>query len=282
SSAGSSVDRSSASPDASPDAGASDADLIRGELGDLLFQVNFLACVAEESGAYDLGHVAAGIREKLVRRHPHIFGEAEANTPDDVRRTWDDIKRNTEGRIGIFHEVPQALSAALFAQKLQQRAATVGFDWREAADVFDKIREELDELEEAVRAHRGTADGRAGVPADAAASGRGPAAALGGFDASAGHERELRDRVEAEVGDLLFASVNLARKLKVDPELALRGAAHRFRARVEAAAGLAGVQGSRFEDMDLEEQETYYQRAKKGIKDGRGAPADGTQGSVGP
>ena len=127
------------------------ADLVCGELGDLLFQVYFLACVAEEAGWYDLGHVAAGIREKLVRRHPHIFGDAEADTPDEVRRTWDDIKRHTEGREGIFHEVPQALSAALFAQKLQQRAATVGFDWREAVDVFDKIREELDELEEAVR-----------------------------------------------------------------------------------------------------------------------------------
>src|SRR5665648_14606 len=107
------------------------ANLVCGELGDLLFQVYFLACVAEEAGWYDLGHVAAGIREKLVRRHPHIFGDAEAETPDEVRRTWDDIKRHTEGREGIFHEVPQALSAPLFAQKLQQRAATVGFDWRE-------------------------------------------------------------------------------------------------------------------------------------------------------
>jgi MazG family protein len=217
--------------------------LVRGELGDLLFQVYFLACVAEENGWYDLGHVADGIHAKLVRRHPHIFGEAEADTPDDVRRTWDDIKRHTEGREGIFHEVPKALSAALFAQKVQQRAAAVGFDWREAVDVVDKIREEVAELEVAM------------------------------LEASA-------EEVESEVGDLLFAVVNLSRKLKMDPELALRAATHRFQQRVEEAAGLAAVQGERFEDMDLDEQETYYQKAKKQIQWRRTAPEDGTQGSV--
>ena len=257
-----------------------DANLVRGELGDLLFQVYFLACVAEESGWYDLGHVAAGIHEKLVRRHPHIFGEAEADTPDDVRRTWDDIKRHTEGREGIFHEVPHALSATLFAQKLQQRAATVGFDWREAVDVFGKIREELDELEEAVRT---SAAVEAGVPTQASElpAERGAGAQSDALAAEAPVVETPRERVEAEVGDLLFAAVNLARKLKVDPELALRGASHRFRARVEAAAGLAAGQGSRFEDMDLEEQESYYQRAKRHIQSGRGARGDGTQGSVG-
>ncbi|MHB0980438.1 MAG: nucleoside triphosphate pyrophosphohydrolase [Thermoleophilia bacterium] len=201
---------------------------VRGELGDLLFQVYFLARVAEDEGWYHLGDVAAGIREKLVRRHPHIFGEAEAETPDDVRRTWDDIKRHTEGREGIFHEVPSALSATLYAQKVQQRAATVGFDWREAADVFDKIREETKELEEALSVSP--------------------------------------EALRAEVGDLLFAVVNLARKLKIDPELELRASSHRFQERVEGAAALAVAEGARFEDMDLETQETYYQRAKKNME----------------
>jgi XTP/dITP diphosphohydrolase/tetrapyrrole methylase family protein/MazG family protein/ATP diphosphatase len=201
---------------------------VRGELGDLLFQVYFLARVAEDEGWYHLGDVAAGIREKLVRRHPHIFGEAEAETPDDVRRTWDDIKRHTEGREGIFHEVPSALSATLYAQKVQQRAATVGFDWREAADVFDKIREETEELEEALSVSP--------------------------------------EALRAEVGDLLFAVVNLARKLKIDPELELRASSHRFQERVEGAAALAVAEGARFEDMDLETQETYYQRAKKNME----------------
>jgi MazG family protein len=201
---------------------------VRGELGDLLFQVYFLARVAEDEGWYHLGDVAAGIREKLVRRHPHIFGEAEAETPDEVRRTWDDIKRHTEGREGIFHEVPNALPAALYAQKVQQRAATVGFDWREAADVFDKIREETEELEQA----------------------------LGGPP----------EELSAEVGDLLFAVVNLARKLKIDPELELRATSQRFQQRVEGAAAIAAAEGGRFEDMDLETQETYYQRAKKSME----------------
>ncbi len=215
-----------AAPDPGPTSSAHSQ--VRGELGDLLFQVYFLARVAEDEGWYHLGDVAAGIREKLVRRHPHIFGEAEAETPDDVRRTWDDIKRHTEGREGIFHEVPSALSAALYAQKVQQRAATVGFDWREAAEVFDKIREETEELEQAL----------------------------------AGTSEEL----SAEVGDLLFAVVNLARKLKIDPELELRAASHRFQGRVEGAAAIAAADGGRFEDMDLETQETYYQRAKKGME----------------
>jgi MazG family protein len=200
---------------------------VRAELGDLLFQVYFLAAVAEEAGLYDLGQVAADIHEKLVRRHPHIFGEAEAETPDQVRRTWDAIKREAEGREGIFHEVPATFPATLFAQKLQQRAAAVGFDWEHAPEVLEKVKEETAELERE-------------LTAEAAPK-----------------------RVEEEIGDLLFAVVNLARKLRVDPELALRRAALRFKERVEAAAAAAGAAGLVFEEMGLEEQEAYYQLAKK-------------------
>ncbi len=242
---------------------------VRSELGDLLFQVYFLAQVAEEAGWYDLGHVAAGIRDKLVRRHPHIFAEARADTPAEVRRAWDDIKRHTEGREGIFHEVPQALSAALYAQKLQQRAATVGFDWREAADVFAKIREEADELEQALDAASEGGERRASLGSRSGASGTDP-------------------RVAAEVGDLLFSVVNLARKLAVDPELELRAAARRFMQRVQQAAEMAGAEGARFEAMDLETQETYYQRAKAVTGAGSAAAEpsprnendDGTEGAT--
>ena len=198
-----------------------------GELGDLLFQVYFLACVAEEQGLYDLGDVAVGIQAKLIRRHPHIFGDANADTPEEVRKTWDAIKRDAEGREGIFHDVPEAFPSTLLAQKLQQRAAAVGFDWEHTPDILDKIKEETGEVEQELTT---------------------------GGD---------RDRLAEEVGDLLFAVVNLARRSRVDPELALRGAALRFRERVEAAARAAGDEGLMFEKMGLDEQEVYYQRAKK-------------------
>jgi ATP diphosphatase len=198
-----------------------------GELGDLLYQAFFLACVAEEQGLYDLGDVAAGISAKLVRRHPHIFGEAKTVTPEEVGETWDAIKRDSEGREGIFHDIPNSFPSTLLAQKLQQRAAAVGFDWQRAEEVIAKVKEEMAEVEEELA--RDATD----------------------------------DALLDEVGDLMFAVVNLGRKLKVDPELALRRSALRFRARVERAAEIAGAQGVGFEGLALDEQEAYYQLAKK-------------------
>lgn len=198
-----------------------------GELGDLLFQVYFLAQLAEEQGLYDLGDVAAGIAAKLVRRHPHVFGEGKAESPEEVRGTWEAIKRGSEGREGIFHDIPDTFPSTLLAQKLQQRAAAVGFDWTRAQDVMAKVREETAEIEEELD--------------------NGPSV----------------EGLADEVGDLLFAVVNLARKLKVDPELALRRAAQRFRERVETAAALATAEGREFEGLSLEDQEVYYRRAKE-------------------
>jgi MazG family protein len=209
-------------------------DAVKGELGDLLFQVYFMSAVAEEQGLYDLGDVAAGIHAKLVRRHPHIFGEGQAETAEDVKRTWDVIKKVSEGREGIFHDVPASFPATLLAQKLQQRAAAVGFDWEQAVDVMAKVEEETEEIAEEMAAEQ----------------------------AGTGDPQRLAD----EVGDLLFSVINLSRKLKVDPELALRRSALRFRERVEAAAATATEDGHVFEDMKLQEQESYYQRAKDSLK----------------
>lgn len=127
-----------------------------GELGDVLFQVYFLSLLLEERRAGDLGSVAARIQHKLVRRHPHIFADAVAETPAEVRGRWESIKREQEGREGIFHDVPASLSALLYARKLQRRAAEVGFDWDTAQEAFGKIAEEHAELAEALAAH-GTA-----------------------------------------------------------------------------------------------------------------------------
>ncbi len=203
------------------------------ELGDLLFQVYFLALLLEEQGHADLATVAQLVHEKLVRRHPHVFGEAEARTPGRVKERWEEIKTEQEGREGVFHDVPRSLPALLLARKVQRRAAAVGYDWPDLAGPLAKVREELDELEAEV-AERG-------VPAP---------------------ETEPDPAVAGEVGDLLFTAVNVARRLNVDPELALRSSTARFVGRVERAAELAAEAGESWASLDLAAQDAWYDRAK--------------------
>jgi MazG family protein len=191
------------------------------ELGDVLFQVHFLSLLLEERGGGTMADVAEHVRQKLIRRHPHIFGDVEADHAAQVLRNWDAIKRTEDGREpGIFGEVPENLPGPLYARKVQRRAASTGFDFEGVP--YDTVRAELDELE----------------AADA---------------------REARFH---EVGDVLFAAVNLARKLKVDPELALRAASDRFRERVEGAEGLAASDGADWNDLGPEAQLAYYARAR--------------------
>jgi MazG family protein len=191
------------------------------ELGDVLFQVHFLALLLEERGAGTLADVAEHCRQKLIRRHPHVFGNVEADHADQVLRNWDAIKATEAGREpGIFGEVPENLPAPLYARKVQRRAASTGFDFDHVP--YETVREELDELESA-----------------------------------AGREQRFD-----EVGDVLFAAVNLARKLRVDPELALRAAADRFRSRVEEAEGLAASEGRDWNDLGPDDQLALYARAR--------------------
>jgi MazG family protein len=203
------------------------------ELGDLLFQVYFLALLLEEQGHGDLEAVARTVHEKLVRRHPHVFGETEADSAGAVRLRWEAIKTEQEGREGVFHDVPGSLPALLHARKVQRRAAAVGYDWPDVAGPLAKIGEELAELEDAIAL--------AGAPAP---------------------ETEPRDEAFGEIGDLLFTVVNVARRLNVDPELALRATSGRFVARVERAQQLATDAGETWTELDLASQDAYYDRAK--------------------
>ena len=204
------------------------------ELGDLLFQTYFLGLLLQERDAGDLATIASGIRRKLIRRHPHVFGHQQANTAGEVRSTWERIKAEQEGREGIFHDVPAVLPSPLYARKLQRRASAVGFDWEAWDGAWSDLTEEVSELREAL---------------DAAPPPRA--------------ESEPDAHVRHEVGDLLFAAVNVARLVNVDPELALRGAADRFRGRVETAEQLAAEAGETWVTLGLEEQDAWYREAKK-------------------
>ena len=202
------------------------------ELGDLLFQVYFLALLLAERGAGDLETVARRIHDKLVRRHPHVFGDAQADSAGAVKARWEDIKREDEGREGIFHHVPETLPALLLARKAQGRARVVGFEYADAAAALADLEAELTEL----RAELGV------EPAP---------------------ETEADPRHFEELGDVLFAAVNVSRRLNVDPELALRAATERFRMRVEAAERLAAEQGETWTELPLADQDRYFDRAKE-------------------
>jgi MazG family protein len=209
-------------------------DKLLDELGDLLFQVYFLALLLQEQGHGDLEHVARTIHAKLVRRHPHVFGDAEASTPGRVRENWERIKTDDEGREGIFHDVPVTLPALLQARKVQQRAVAVGFEYPDLAAALEDFRSELAELE----------------------------AELAGREEPS-PEQAPEERIAAEFGDLLFASVNVARRLNIDPELELRRASERFVSRVQKAEELAAESGVSFAELGLTEQDRYFDRAKE-------------------
>jgi MazG family protein len=199
-----------------------DAKLID-ELGDVLFQVYFLSLLLEERRAGDLAGVANQVTDKLIRRHPHVFGDVEADTSVEVRRNWDQIKRTEPGREqGVFGEIPENLPGPLYARKVQRRAASSGFDYPGVEGPLQSVRDELDELESA----------------------------------------RTREEQFHELGDVLFAAVNVARKLTVDPELALRAAADRFKGRVGAGERLAASEGHSWNDLAPHEQLAYYARAR--------------------
>ncbi len=198
------------------------------ELGDLLLQTVFHATLAEEAGMFGVEEVAEGIRRKLVRRHPHVFGDAAAHDADAVLARWEILKAEEKDRPSLLDGIPKAMPALSRAEKLQRRAATVGFDWAEPMPVLAKVGEELEEL------------------------------------AAVADDPTLR---AAELGDVLFSVVNLARHLSVDPELAFRHANDRFEARFRGMEELAASAGDDLANLSLEQLDDLWERAKERAKE---------------
>lgn len=218
---------------------------LKDELGDLLFQVVFHAQIAGEARQFDFQDVAGAICDKLIRRHPHVFGSGGPLTPAQQSAAWEDIKA-TERHTAFPHAtshlegVPRALPALARAYKLSKRAARVGFDFEHAGQTADKVAEELAEVREAA------AQGERAVGA----------AGIDGAHAAA--------HLFEEIGDLLFAAANLARKLDVDAEEALRAANAKFERRFRGMETLAAERGENFADLQLDAQERLWQEVKRG------------------
>ncbi|HVM11748.1 MAG TPA: nucleoside triphosphate pyrophosphohydrolase [Actinomycetota bacterium] len=210
-----------------------DPDRIKDELGDLLLQAIFHAQMAAEAAAFDIDDVAEGTVAKLIHRHPHVFADVDAETPEEVYGNWERIKAEEAGRREIDEGVPAELPSLAAAQKVQRRAAGRGFDWAELAGAVEKVREELAELEEAAAAH-GEED----------------------------REGAAKDALEREVGDVLFAVSALARRLGVDAEIALRGTTRTFVQRFSTMAERAEAEGVRLEDLSEEELVARFRAAR--------------------
>ncbi len=199
------------------------------ELGDVLLQIVFHALIAEENGDFNIEDVINGVCDKMIHRHPHVFGDVSAETSSQVLKNWEEIKKKEKGvkdQTSVLQDVPKNLPALMRSYKVQQKAAQVGFDWTEPSDVFAKLREEIDELEVEFNKHN-------------------------------------KDGMEDELGDVLFSVVNLSRFLKVHPELSLTQATNKFISRFEYIERKAVLEGKILEEMTLEEMEALWLQAKR-------------------
>lgn len=209
-----------------------DMPALKDELGDLLLQVVFHARMAEEASAFAFGDVVQALSEKLIRRHPHVFGAERGLSPDEVKRLWEQIKaeerkaKSAADSSSILGDVPPALPALTRAEKIQKRAAGVGFDWPDMTGVLDKISEEIGELKAA----------------------------------------KTKAEAEEELGDLLFSMVNYARRNDIDPELALRNATLKFERRFEDVEKRVNASGKPFAETPLDQLESYWQEAKRSAR----------------
>ena len=223
--------------DAIQEAGEGKPENLREELGDLLLQIIFHAQIAEELGDFTIEDVCETITKKMILRHPHVFGDKKFDTATDVLDNWDDLKKaeravtkkEEKAKDSILDEVPLTFPALIEANKLTKKAAKVGFDWENIEQIFEKLNEEVEELKAEI----------------------------------SGDEN---GRIEEEIGDLLFVVVNLARKLDVEPETALKKTNRKFRRRFKFIESELKKQAKSFEESDLEEMDALWNRAKSELK----------------
>jgi len=200
-----------------------DQEEIKKELGDLLLHIVFYAKIGSETGDFDIADITRQLNEKLIYRHPHIYGDIEVDNADDVKKNWEELKLR-EGRT-VLQGVPRGLPAMIKANRIQEKVKAVGFDWDERAQVWDKVREELDELAEEV-------------------------------------QKEDADKMEAEFGDLLFSVINAARLYGIDPETALEKTNLKFMKRFSYLEKNTLQKGRKLKDMNLDEMNGIWDQAK--------------------
>jgi len=202
-----------------------DLEEVKKELGDLLLHIVFYAKIGSETGDFDIADVANGICEKLISRHPHIYGDVDVENEEDVKRNWENLKLK-EGKKSVLEGVPKSLPALVKASRIQDKVAGVGFDWEEPQQVFEKLQEELAELQEEVNARD-------------------------------------QKKMEAEFGDVLFSMINYARFLKIDPESALERTNKKFIKRFQYLEAKAKENNKDLRDMTLGEMDVFWEEAKK-------------------
>ena len=216
------------------------ADDLREELGDLLFQITFFARVAKERGEFTIDDVIEQVHEKMVRRHPHVFGDVEAGSSSEVLKNWEAIKadekrakvKDESQATSILDGVSTKAPSLMEAHQISTKVARVGFDWKNVEEIFDKMQEELGELREAIKAHTDTND------------------------------EEDHAKVREEIGDLLFVITNIARRLNVEPEAALKLSNRKFRRRFDFIEQKLLEQSRGFEDVSIADLEALWQEAK--------------------
>lgn len=202
-----------------------DLDEVKKELGDLLLHIVFYAKIGSETNDFDMADVANEISDKLISRHPHIYGDVEVADEEEVKQNWENLKLK-EGKKSVLEGVPRSLPALVKANRIQDKVAGVGFDWEEPQQVFEKLQEELAELQHEVSENN-------------------------------------QEKIEQEFGDVLFSMINYARFLKVDPENALERTNKKFIKRFQYLEGKAKEQGKAMKDMTLAEMDVYWNEAKK-------------------